>query len=72
MIRRAEREREREMALARVAALGAKRRSYEDIQFAPGALDIPIEELRRGLKADHATVRDTLQRIVAKVEAKKG
>ena len=63
--------RERDETLARVAALEARRRRHENIRLDPRALHILIDELRRGLEADHPTVRDTLQRIVARVEVKK-
>lgn len=69
MIRLAERERDE--TLARVAALEINRRNHEDTQIDPQTLDLLVDELRRGLEADHATVRDTLQRIVAKVKVKK-
>jgi site-specific DNA recombinase len=71
MVRLADRERERDETLARVAALEARRRRHEIVQLDPRALDVLIDELRRGLEADHSTVRDTLQRIVARVEVKK-
>lgn len=71
MIRLAGRERERDETLARVAALEIERRDHEDTQIDPQTLDLLVDELRRGLEVDHATVRDTLQRIVTKVEIKK-
>lgn len=72
MLRLAERERERDEALARVAALEIQHRNHENTQIDAQTLDLLVDELRRGLEADHDTVRDTLQRIVTKVEIKIG
>jgi DNA invertase Pin-like site-specific DNA recombinase len=71
MLRLAERERERDEVLARVAALEIQHRNHENTQIDAQTLDLLVDELRRGLEADHDTVRDTLQRIVTKVEIKK-
>ena len=58
--------------MARVAELEARHRCYQAIQLDPETLGILIEELRRGLRADRATVGNTLRRIVTKVEVTKG
>jgi site-specific DNA recombinase len=72
MTRLAGREQARDETVARVAELEAKHRCYQDIQLDPETLGLLIEQLRRGLRADRATVGNTLRRIVTKVEVTKG
>ena len=68
--RLAEREQERQLLLAEVAALEAKRSYYQSIQIDDATLAILVGELRRGLLGDPATVRETLGRVVKKVVLK--
>ena len=65
------RERERELLLAQVAALEAKRATHAATDVDVHTLQAIIEELRRDLAGDDATARHTLRRIVDRVELKK-
>jgi hypothetical protein len=71
MNRLVEREQERDQTLARIAKMEMEYRYYQDMQLDPASLRIMVDELRRGVKADHATVRDTLHRFVSKIEVKR-
>jgi hypothetical protein len=71
MTRLADRERDRDETLARVAALEIRRKRYTDAQLTPEDLEVLIEMLRRGLRSDRSTVSATLRRVVTKIEVQK-
>ena len=69
-LRLAEREEERQLLKSEIAALAAKQRYYQSLRIDDETLDILIDELRKGLLADRHTVRETIRRVVTKVEIK--
>jgi hypothetical protein len=63
-----EREEERRLLNSDIDALAGNQSYYRSLQIDDETLDILIRELRKGLLADRHTVRDTLRRVVTKVE----
>ena len=67
-MRLAERETERDLVLAQLAELEGRQAELQAIELDDEALLALIAELREGLAGDPPTVRDTIHRLVARID----
>lgn len=68
MLRLAERETERDLALATLAELEARSGVEQSLHLDDQALEALITELRAGLVGDPDTVRETIRRLIARID----